>query len=341
MRCVIRFVLLCFIACLALSCQQAAHDKATAVDDPAVLLNEESRLRIESFANSLAVNSDIELHIVILDHATDNINAAAHSIFETRRLGSHTRDQRGLLFVIDPEGKQVKIEVGYGLEPFLTDVIIARFEREQMAPFFRQNRVGDGIEAMLELLVSQAPTAASTRVSLSPLSYSGGAGARSSIAINEPLDAEFLDVNDVAARFDFVPCSTPLKSLEMYRRVLMHNIKDPNLALFTPATRRFLSNWQVTVGQQNNELRDLEKMISKAVVFESDVLAVIRFPIECRQNSPYFLQKSRDGWQLDFATMNRVIGFNHKNQWFFRNLNHSFEFAFDDWSFDENGYPIN
>jgi len=41
---------------------------------------------------------------------------------------------------------------------------------------------------------------------------------------------------------------------------------------------------------------------------------------------------------LDFAAMNRSVGFNHKNQWFFRTSEHDFMFAFNDIVFDRNGF---
>jgi len=42
---------------------------------------------------------------------------------------------------------------------------------------------------------------------------------------------------------------------------------------------------------------------------------------------------------LDFAAMNRSVGFNHKNQWYFRTSEHDFMFAFNDMVFDRNGFP--
>jgi hypothetical protein len=42
---------------------------------------------------------------------------------------------------------------------------------------------------------------------------------------------------------------------------------------------------------------------------------------------------------LDFAAMSRLIGFNHRNQWFFRTLDHSYMFGFADTGFDRNGFP--
>ncbi|MFZ1957079.1 MAG: hypothetical protein WAU34_16450 [Desulfobacterales bacterium] len=42
---------------------------------------------------------------------------------------------------------------------------------------------------------------------------------------------------------------------------------------------------------------------------------------------------------LDFAAMNRSVGFNHENQWFFGTSEHDFMFAFNDMVFDRNGFP--
>ena len=45
------------------------------------------------------------------------------------------------------------------------------------------------------------------------------------------------------------------------------------------------------------------------------------------------------GWMLDFAGMSRWIGFNHKNQWHFRTLDHPYRFALEDLVFDRHGFP--
>jgi hypothetical protein len=52
-----------------------------------------------------------------------------------------------------------------------------------------------------------------------------------------------------------------------------------------------------------------------------------------------FFRLGPDGWMLDFAAMHRGLGFNHKNQWFFRSPEHDFMFAFNDMVLDRNGFP--
>jgi len=74
-------------------------------------------------------------------------------------------------------------------------------------------------------------------------------------------------------------------------------------------------------------------------VLLSDRFAVVRCPPGMRTHAPFLMQWSEQGWQLDFVTMSKVVGFNHRNQWFFRNRKHSYMFAFADWAFDSHGFP--
>ncbi|MEZ4484813.1 MAG: hypothetical protein R2864_09495 [Syntrophotaleaceae bacterium] len=127
--------------------------------------------------------------------------------------------------------------------------------------------------------------------------------------------------------------------MRRYLKVLQGHIKDPDLGLYTPQTREFFRNWLVTDAQQDNELRELRQVVERGRVVAAEDLAVVRFPIDWRRNSPYLLRRGEGGWMLDFAAMSRLIGFNHRNQWFFRNTEHEFMFAFSDLRFDRNGFP--
>ena len=91
---------------------------------------------------------------------------------------------------------------------------------------------------------------------------------------------------------------------------------------------------------------------------------MLLFPLKERACSPYFFKKENDIWKLDFASMNKVIRFNHKMLWhlIFKNekkldnsrYRHMLEegllsnsvkdelepylFAFIDYKYDLNGY---
>nr|WP_320050234.1 TPM domain-containing protein [uncultured Desulfuromonas sp.] len=317
-------------------CQRAPSD--VAVVDQALLLSPQAVKRIDSLAHSMLAHNRVQLQVVILKDPAADLDAAALRWMEEHRLGELAGGARGVLLMVDPTAEQVRVEIGYDLEGVFSDVIVARIEQEQMVPFFAANRVGDGIEASLELLVAEQPEEEPLAHSVGSR-YSGGAGAVSQVPINKPFSAEFSDPMSKAARSRFVPQPTPLAALECYRQVLEEHVKDAELRLYTPATREFFASWLVTDGQQNHERNALEQALPHAQVVVQEPLAVVRFAADQRQWSPYFFEHGDDGWQLDFSTMSRVIGFNQRNQWFFRTRNHPFMFAFGDWTFDGNGYP--
>jgi len=88
---------------------------------------------------------------VVLKQSPEDINNKAVKLFQKYGVGRTTNGAKGVLFLIDPSGKQVRIEIGYDLEPIFTDGFTGYIERRQMTPFFQANKVGPGIEASVEL----------------------------------------------------------------------------------------------------------------------------------------------------------------------------------------------
>jgi len=271
------------------------------LQDPAGLLSTAQQKRLQEFQRLLHHERDVEFLLVILDQAADDLDRLALDLFAENRLGENTAGARGLLLLIDPFKEQARIEVGYDLEGLLPDAFIAGLEYDQMLPFFQQRRIGHGVEALSELLVARLLEEEPEPVGRNSGEHlSGGAGARISTAGEvgavEPTPGVYL------------PQATPLETLAVYRQSLRERSKDPELEIYTPGTREFLRNWLVTDGQQQNALKELERVITQAEVSIRDDLAVIRFPVIDRQAAPYFLRLGSDGWQLDFATMNQSIG---------------------------------
>lgn len=61
--------------------------------------------------------------------------------------------ENGVLLLIVTEERQIRIEVGYGLEGALTDLIASQIIRNDMAPHFRQGRYYTGIAAGLNSIM--------------------------------------------------------------------------------------------------------------------------------------------------------------------------------------------
>jgi len=69
----------------------------------------------------------------------------------------------GVLFIVAPNEKRVRIEVGYGLEPILTDALSSVILNSTVLPKFRdgdmQGGVVDGTNAIVQQLLLDAPAA--------------------------------------------------------------------------------------------------------------------------------------------------------------------------------------
>lgn len=336
-----RLLLLGLLQLLALfGCQQLSQDSGL-IDDRAGLLTRAEQRQLVALQSQLLKQIDVHLWLVILDQSAPDLDTTARELFEEFGRESLVRGARGVLLMVDPEGNQVRMEIGYDLEGIFPDAFIGDIERRQMVPFFASGRVADGIAATTELLVGKAlkgDEPAESPAAEPPLRYAGGgAGARAPVEIASADGHAPPVVTLHPERFRAQP--TPLATLDLYRQVLRERLKDPDLGLYSVETRQLLRRWLVTDAQQDNELAALDAAWRGAAVISNGPLAVVRFPIEERRNPPYFLHRKNGVWHLDIAAMNRLITFNHRNQWHFRNLDHGYMFGFSDWQFDVTGFP--
>jgi len=333
-------VLFCLLVFLSLGCSDQSSESKDFIVDQAGILQKLEINRIHDYHDKLLDELDVHLKVVVLGVKTADIDRKAVELFEQYALGSRTRGARGVLLLVDPLSQQVRMEIGYDLEPIFPDALVARIERNQMSPFFRSGKVGSGIEASVELLVAKSLNSddfVSTSMPkiANPESLSGGAGARASVKFGTEGIKKTTDPR--ADLFKAQP--TPVMTLEAYIQVLHLGITDPNLGLYTLETRQFFQKWLVTSAQQAHELQRLQRSKNKIELVQRQDLAVIRFPVGNRQDSPYFFRRGKEGWMLDFASLGQLVGFNHKNQWYFRRIDNEFTFAFSDLRFDNHGFP--
>jgi hypothetical protein len=333
------FINIAFLLLASLCTGCSRQEPETFCDDRAGLLETDRQERLQNFHRRLREDIDIHLLLVVLDRRAQDLDAEAVALFDKYRVGAGTSGARGVLLVVDPEGRQVRLEIGYDLEGIFSDGFVGMIEHEQMAPFFAAGRVADGIEATVELLVAQAlgvgQDGSEGRGRKVGERLSGGGGARIDVAIGTGGHQ-----TGQAGTFGKFPAGgSPEEVFATYLRVLQSRIKEPELPLYTTETRALLHNWLVTDAQQGHELKNLTSAAAQGAWSVSGNLAVLRFPLTERQLPPYFFQHADAGWQLDLAAMSQLVAFNHLNQWHFRRLDHPYMFAFGDVAFDTNGFP--
>jgi uncharacterized protein len=71
---------------------------------------------------------------------------------DTWKLGQKTNDN-GVLLLVVIDDRKMRIEVGQGLEGVLTDAIAGRIIRKEMAPYFREQKYDEGINAAVDAII--------------------------------------------------------------------------------------------------------------------------------------------------------------------------------------------
>jgi len=89
----------------------------------------------------------------------ENLEDYSNRVFRAWGLGQKNKNN-GVLLLIAPAERKLRIEVGYGLEGVLTDLQADRIIRQLITPAFRENNFGkgitEGVNAMIALLEGES-----------------------------------------------------------------------------------------------------------------------------------------------------------------------------------------
>lgn len=77
-----------------------------------------------------------------------------YQLGRTWGIGSKDKDD-GAILLVAPNDRKVRIEVGYGLEPVLTDAMSGLIIRERILPAFRDGDLPGGVEAGVDAIAEQ------------------------------------------------------------------------------------------------------------------------------------------------------------------------------------------
>lgn len=313
------------------------------VRDEAGLLKSAERERLATFHRFLLQDHGIDYRVVTTAGAGD-LGQFAVETFEGMQVGSESAAARGLLLIIDPLEDRVRLEVGRALEGSFPDAFVAYVEQRQMVPFFESGRLADGILATTELIVARvleekesggyqdhiaaegtAGGGAETRARIAARIGSGGEASGSAAASR----------NQVAVQLD-----SPHAAVDAYLAAMADRNASPDLALYTEETRRMLRGWTVTPAQMDSVARAY-RGCSVERVQTAGAYAVVRYGIDARACAPFFLQREAGGWRLDLTMMQKALRFGRNNAWRLDPAAaHPYGFAFTDWHFDANGFPV-
>jgi uncharacterized protein len=142
--------------------------------------------RVSDYANLLSPGAVARIDAKIAAHETQSSDQIAVAIFpsldgesledfsirlaEQWKIGSKEHDN-GVILLVFVQDRQMRLEVGYGLEGRLTDALSSRILRSVLTPHFREGDFDGGVESAVDAIIEiirgeyQAPPEETTQKS--------------------------------------------------------------------------------------------------------------------------------------------------------------------------------
>ena len=123
------------------------QDPTKRVHDRAGLLSPTDATALESLAREVEQRTTAQMAIVTVTSLEGKtVDAYAHELFNAWGIGQNPANN-GVLLLVAPNERRMRIEVGYGLEPLLTDSLCGEIRDQQIVPCFRASDYAGGIMA--------------------------------------------------------------------------------------------------------------------------------------------------------------------------------------------------
>ncbi|WP_159018783.1 TPM domain-containing protein [Algibacter sp. L3A6] len=116
------------------------------VTDNAALFSESETLELREKLKAYETETTHQIVVLTINSLGNNtVENYALQVFEKNKLGQEEADN-GLLILIAKNDRKFRIEVGYGLEPIITDAFASRIIRETMTPEFKKGDFYKGVD---------------------------------------------------------------------------------------------------------------------------------------------------------------------------------------------------
>ena len=150
---VISFVLLLLFATPVIAYYDLGSPEGY-VNDYTNTLTYEQKDALESKVSTFEQESTNEIAVVIIDSMKgDYIENFAVKLFESWGIGKEKEDN-GVLILVSMSERQMRIEVGYGLEGSLTDAQASWIIKNVMVPNFKENGYYEGIDQSVDKIIA-------------------------------------------------------------------------------------------------------------------------------------------------------------------------------------------
>lgn len=281
--------------------------KIQRLHDETGLFSERDRELFQEQLYFIYHESDIDIRIVFMNEIRGKtIEEAAVDKMNELKPGNRSREERGVLIIFDISKSKMRIEVGYGLEYYFPDIFVNYLMQDHTRLFFANDNLALGLRLMIRLLhdrIHEAKLGGTfdpecLEILRTRGFLSGGAGATTVLEGTDPSDKKKEAPVTEIEKEDFLPQPTPDETYKEYISWLMTGQMNPDVSLFTPHSRQYLSSLiiskayfhHILIGEYNKKY-DFYIKGDLALQYFTDTPLV----------NPHFYVKKGDAWQMDIA----------------------------------------
>jgi uncharacterized protein len=137
------------------------------VNDFAGVLPAEQKQNLEAELEAFKKETTTEISVVTIQTlAGDDIESYANTLFREYGVGEKDKNN-GVLFLVAVKDRQMRIEVGYGLEGALTDIETRDIQENIVKPYFKDGNyeagISEGTRGIMEAVRSEFTAPANTQ----------------------------------------------------------------------------------------------------------------------------------------------------------------------------------
>ena len=149
MKKALAILLFAFSFCFALNFNEQINDEAH-------IFSQNERDELLNLVQNFEQNSTTQIAIVTLNSLGNrSIEERSLEIARGYKLGQKESDN-GVLLLVAPNEKKVRIEVGYGLEGTLTDAVASQIINSVMIPEFKNGNMSEGVKEGVVAIIKVA-----------------------------------------------------------------------------------------------------------------------------------------------------------------------------------------
>jgi tetratricopeptide (TPR) repeat protein len=287
--------------------------------DLAGILPNQDISKFEEYLNYIFRESDIDIRFVFITNIENRpIEDIAIEKVQELNIGGRSREERGLLLLYDVSSKKLRVEVGYGLEPYFPDGFIGYLVHEHTQDYFSSGDLSLGLRLLLRMLhqrireevLGHTFDPRVTEIISHQRFLSGGAGVSSAMPGKMKGSTYWQSNMNADSRKNYLPQSNPEEVYKKYLQWLMAGEFDPKIEIFTSETQRYISSLPMTKAYFHYLLMaEYGRKYNVSTRGNTSLLYFTNDPLVC----PHFFLKGDKGWQMDLVaevnnTTNRVGG---------------------------------